>query len=243
MISLGSFCIAKTMIERAGFSQPTYPFDDLFASVGCVTHAIDDGLKTFLDYDNLLPGPNDQSWVQRLYRQMLGEQMTFAHHDMRLPQNRAKFERRRDRLLALTKDNNPLFVLISYADRMGGVRQLEQLRDAISRRYGASHLLICTFGKSGVDDVIDFTAPNTTLRCLIDDCPISGKDFVQHEHADFMVAAIRDAYERSGGLRDGRLSPGAGKRGVSVSRWILDKFKRTVSGELRSETNKGVRLL
>lgn len=202
VVSLGSFCIAKTMIECAGFSQPTYPFDDLFASVGCVAHALDDGLRTFLDYDNLLPGPNDESWVQRRYRETLGEQITFAHHDMRLPENRAKFERRRDRLLSLSPTDNPLFVLIGHADRMGSAWRLRQLRRSITKRYGASHLLICPFGDSDANrDVWDFTAPHTTVRFLADHCPTNGKDFERSEHRDFMVDAIHSAYDRSEWLK------------------------------------------
>ena len=198
VISLGSFCLSNAMIERAGFEQPTYPFDDLFASVGVVTHALGDCLATFLNYDELIPAGNDHSWVQRHYRDEFGEQMTFAHHDMRLTENRAKFERRRARLLALTEHDNPLFVLIGYADRMGGAWQLGQLRRAVTERFGSSHLLICPFGDPEANaEVRQFSAPHTTMCFLGEPCQTNGMDFELDEHATFMVDAIRDAFEHS----------------------------------------------
>jgi hypothetical protein len=148
VVSLGTFCMTSAMIEWAGISQPSYPFDDMFSSIAVVLQCLEDDFAVFLDDSAYLPLGDATGWVQRHYRDEFGTRQTFAHHDMRLEKNRASFRRKVDRFRAIRGEDDPLFVIIDYSDRIPIGDEFDRLRRQLDRRFGDCILLVISLGAS-----------------------------------------------------------------------------------------------
>lgn len=190
IVSLGSFCIVRGMIDLAGADQPSYPFDDIFACIEITIDCLENGFDTFLDHEQYLPCMNDNSWVQRSYRERFGQDNTFAHHDMRLAVNREKFRRRVDRFLALRAEDRPLFVWMGFANVLASSERLESLRTALSQRFGPVELLIFLLceGKPELDHV---ALPATTIVRVHAVDGVDGTNFRNHADTAMVVEMIR----------------------------------------------------
>lgn len=163
VVSLGTFCMTSAMIERAGISQPSYPFDDMFSSIAVVLQCLEDDFAVFLDDSAYLPIADPTGWVQRHYREQFGTRQTFAHHDMRLEPNRASFRRKVDRFRAIRPEDDPLFVIIDYPDRVPIGDEFDRLRAQLDRHFGDCTLLVVTLG-AGEPMVPGWNRPGIVFR-------------------------------------------------------------------------------
>ena len=194
IISVGSFCIASGLIEAGGQSQPSYPFDDMFSDIRMVTQALGDRFAVFLDADDYIAGHSEKVWVQRRYREDYGQAETFVHHDMSLPENRAAYRRRADRLMALTETDNPLFFYIQYADRRPPADMLLDLRRALTEHFGKSHLLVVFTGEPspGDEERADAKARGITIRYHKNEGRVGGTGFEKAEDNWAVIGMIRE---------------------------------------------------
>ena len=190
IVSLGSFCLTRGIIDLCGIDQPSYPFDDTFISIRVAAHCLEDGFETFMDTANFLPADNEKSWVQRRFRDEYHTKNTFAHHDMRVGDNVAKFRRRIDRLMMLPRDERHLFVFMEYADRIGPPEWLDRLAAAVERRFPNAKLLLVAIGDGGV---IETAKPNVIARRVHPSSEVHGLHFSDPADNRTMVDLVLEA--------------------------------------------------
>lgn len=159
VVSLGTSCLARWMIHEVGVRQPTYPFDDVFGSIATVTDCLEDDFSIFMDWTDYLPGVNHHSWVPRRYDEEFGQTELFAHHDMRLVENQAKFARRVERFRKLREQPVVLFVIVA-PKAIAPVYQLRRLAAVLLQQNEGFRLLAIRLGDGGL--TID--EENLTLR-------------------------------------------------------------------------------
>lgn len=196
VISLGSWCLTRNLINICGFKQPTYPFDDIFCSIPVLIDCLSENFLTLLDFDKCLTAGNSTSWTPQRYHQFFGEKVTFAHHDVRLANVRSKLKRRVERFNTITAADNPLLVLISYADRFGTIKMLDRLRAQIDLRFGHSHLLIIMIG-TGCEDVEHAGLRNSSFWRLNDCSQVGGLQFSDPADDRLVIELIRRTFEET----------------------------------------------
>ena len=202
VVSVGSFCLASAAIESAGVSQPSYPFDDIFSSMAIVIQCLEDDFTVFLDQKDYIALEQAENWVQRVYRESFGQQITFAHHDMSLDTNMASFRRKVDRFKAIRPEDNPLFVFIDYAVRMPRGDEFCRLRRSLTERFGECGLLVISFGSSE-PDAPGWGHPGILFRhrMLQADSRVDGVRFTDAEDNEAVSALIMEAMEATKSLR------------------------------------------
>lgn len=199
-ISLGTSCVAHTMLQRAGFSnQPRFPFDDIFSSLAIVNHCLEDAFATFLDASDYLPSVNDQSWGQRRFREEYGQQHTFAHHDMRDPGNQAKFARRVERFLALGPSDRLFFTVIGWSREIDPEEVL-RLRCNLTHRFGECPLLLVSLNEPepGRLAALGDQDPGLIARSHRTRTEESGVEFRDPDDNEAVTRIVADAAARTG---------------------------------------------
>lgn len=188
--------MVSAMIEAVGVDQASYPFDDIFSSIPIFLQCLEDDFQVFLDRENYIALKNPTDWIQRFYRDVFGQEMTFAHHDMALATNMASFERKVARFRAIRPEDNPLFVHFNYADRMPAGDEFCRLRRQLGARFGRCTLLVVSFGPEE-PNVQGWNHPGIIFRHRIlgANSRIEGVAFTDPEDNAAVKAFINEAIE------------------------------------------------
>lgn len=107
--SLGTHCLASSLLKNAGLKRYSLPFDWGWATPAMVLHC----LKT--DFSDFLPEPGCDG--HPLYHRLFGIDRVFAHRDLRDARDRAYYERCMSRMRRLFQSRDAkLFLLIARPD-------------------------------------------------------------------------------------------------------------------------------
>jgi hypothetical protein len=156
VISLGTHCFTSALLRRWGLRAWSGPFDWLFSSAAMVAHCIEDDFRLLLDPSQYEPvpiaeraaGPTANRVQHRYYRDVLGVEHVFNHHDVHLPEDHAHFVRAVERFrAALASDGPKLFVMHRWHVSTS-LDQLEPLRQVLAGRSRNYRLVVVSVRES-----------------------------------------------------------------------------------------------
>jgi hypothetical protein len=152
VMGLGVQCFTAVLLRDAGMRRFSGPFDWLFAGPSITSHCFKHGMNDLLDRSQYIPDSHPKGWRHAGFTKQFGAGPIFAHHDMSLDEEYARFERAARRFeTIISGDQRTLFVLMAPIE-ITRSPSVDELIQSISDRMTQYRLVIIGYEEPTLTD-------------------------------------------------------------------------------------------